>query len=426
VDGLLLMSDMAPSSEQRELTPILDRKGKGRAYEPGQHRPSKANVASIVPTSNRHKMTPSADSKENGGARQAGPHQPSQDVSSSISPIAVSRGKQSAYGRSKLRPFSRKVVASPESRGAHSAKSSSISPITDVTRKRTGMPLVRVVSQDWASIISSSSSAPVAPVVYRTRKHKLEEVSETESDERPSRSLKRLRRLPIDVISISSDADPSDLNDSVPLKRRRTSRSAWRKVPIEVTRLSSDEDESSPDENVPLKRHQRTRTRQNMSVGVASLASNDSISQFIVADGSQPSSPPTASRDIREEIRCAIRLIRKDDTAREKSDAQMSVLIAVMTAPTDLVVTMKTGGGKSMSWMVPSVMDDDSRSIVVCPFVALLDQQYKATAATGLRCHNYCLSKTVPENVQILFLQVEHCSSHSFARYETNLPRGYN
>jgi hypothetical protein len=61
-------------------------------------------------------------------------------------------------------------------------------------------------------------------------------------------------------------------------------------------------------------------------------------------------------------------------------------------------------------------MDEEARSIVVCPFVSSLDEQHRTTAASGLRCHNYCISKVIPDNVQILFMQVEDCSSDAFAR----------
>jgi hypothetical protein len=241
----------------------------------------------------------------------------------------------------------------------------------------------------------------------------------------------------MEILSISSDDDVSTVDMDPPLTRLRQ--------PIEVINVHSDSNDSNDSNNStdstssndsydrsnshesdnvasvsdaePLQRLLRTRpSHQKVSVDVSSVSSNDSMANFIVADGSQSSSPPSAIRDIREQIRCAIRHIRQDDTAREKTAAQMDMLIAVMTAPTDLVITMKTGGGKRMSWMVPSVMDDDSRSIVVCPFVALLNDQYNSTAATGLRCHKYCISKKVPDDVQILFVHVEHCSSKSFAR----------
>ncbi|KAG0696940.1 P-loop containing nucleoside triphosphate hydrolase protein [Suillus ampliporus] len=71
-----------------------------------------------------------------------------------------------------------------------------------------------------------------------------------------------------------------------------------------------------------------------------------------------------------------------------------------MTETHDLVITMKTGGGKSMLWMVPPVLDEAEKCIVVCPYVALLQEQYTKTAATGLHCHDYTASKEVPENVQ--------------------------
>ncbi|KAG1718893.1 uncharacterized protein EDB91DRAFT_1258098 [Suillus paluster] len=95
----------------------------------------------------------------------------------------------------------------------------------------------------------------------------------------------------------------------------------------------------------------------------------------------------------------------KDPTAAEKSRDQMDALVAIMTETHDLVITMKTGGGKSMLWMVPPVLDEAEKCIVVCPFVALLQEQYMKTAATGLRCHDYTARKDVPENVQVLFVQ---------------------
>jgi superfamily II DNA helicase RecQ len=74
---------------------------------------------------------------------------------------------------------------------------------------------------------------------------------------------------------------------------------------------------------------------------------------------------------------------------------------------------MKTGGGKSMLWMVPHQLEEDAKSIVVCPFVALLNEQYENTTASGLRCHKFS-DHNVPDDVQVLFMQVEHCASERF------------
>jgi superfamily II DNA helicase RecQ len=128
--------------------------------------------------------------------------------------------------------------------------------------------------------------------------------------------------------------------------------------------------------------------------------------------------PPPAVREIREDIRKVIRKIMNDPTMKEKSRAQMDTLIMVQTETRDIMIAIKMGRGKSKLWMVPSVMDEEVKSIVVCPFMALLEEQYSKAVTARLRCHNYSLSKSVLENIQILFLQVEHCSSQTFARYE--------
>ncbi|KAG1835871.1 hypothetical protein F4604DRAFT_1944010 [Suillus subluteus] len=324
VDDLMFQSSDA--------SPLADRKGKGRAYEPGQAPPSNADRKGKGRAYEPGQALPS-DAKPGVSTRRDGPDSIDQRQSSSISPIPDRKGKRKAYD-----------AAQPQSAAA-----------------------------------SESSAGPVAPPLYRNRrKHALEPVSETEGEkveevEGPSRSLKRLRRY----------------------------ETSGKKADMEVISLSSDDDGPS----VP------TMSGTN----AIDLSSGDDLMDFIVPDSSRPSSPPPAILEIRERIRDGIRYLRKDPAAAEKSQAQMDALIAVLTETRDVMIAMKTGGGKSMLWMVPPALDDDAKCIVVCPFVALLEEQYAKTAATGLRCHNYSRSKDVPDNVQVLFIQVEHCSSEAFA-----------
>ncbi|KAG1718527.1 uncharacterized protein EDB91DRAFT_1090004 [Suillus paluster] len=209
------------------------------------------------------------------------------------------------------------------------------------------------ITQAHSSVLSLSSSPAVAPMAYR-KHHRPQHISEPDDDdEEAPRKLKRLRR-------------PST---------------------------------AAPD----------------VQMETISLTSDDDLSSFIVPDSGLSSSPPPVVQEMRNSIRGAIRQIMKDPTAAEKSRDQMDALVAIMTETHDLVITMKTGGGKSMLWMVPPVLDEAEKCIVVCPFVALLQEQYMKTAATGLRCHDYTARKDVPENVQVLFVQVENCSSQAFA-----------
>jgi hypothetical protein len=223
------------------------------------------------------------------------------------------------------------------------------------------------------------------------RKRHLEYSTESEDGEE-SRTLKRLRRpstpgskVDLDVISLFTDDEADCRSDEKPSPRQ-----------TDVVDLFTDDDA--------------------MSCVIVDDDDLMSMSSFIVDDdGGMLSSPPPAVQAIRERIRGAIRQLRNDPSAEERSRAQMDALIAVMTEPSDLVITMKTGGGKSMLWMVPHILQQDAKSIVVCPFVALLDEQFKNTTAFGLRCHKFGgQNTTVPDDVQVLFMQVEHCASEKF------------
>lgn len=229
-----------------------------------------------------------------------------------------------------------------------------------------------------ASSVLSRFSSP--PVVLRTgyRKRHLEPVAGSD-DGNDSRTLKRLRRRSMLGPKVDQDV---------------------------ISLFTDDEDDGAS--------HEEPRKLDGDVIDLFTDVEDDSDS-FIIDDGDLPSSPPPAVRDIRERIRGAIRQLTGDPSAMEKSRAQLDALIAVMTESSDLVITMKTGGGKSMLWVVPHKLDEDAKSIVVCPFVALLNEQYEKTTAFGLRCHNFGNKNVmVPDNVQVLFMQVEHCASERF------------
>lgn len=116
----------------------------------------------------------------------------------------------------------------------------------------------------------------------------------------------------------------------------------------------------------------------------------------------------------KERVRKAFQLLFKDPAAKEKSTEQLNAIVSVMTIQLDILVTLKTGGGKSALWMIAPLIDASQRCIVVCPFVVLLEEQVRKCCAAGLRAHNFTKNKVVPDDVQILFLQVETCSAMAF------------
>ncbi|KIK76771.1 hypothetical protein PAXRUDRAFT_17951 [Paxillus rubicundulus Ve08.2h10] len=99
---------------------------------------------------------------------------------------------------------------------------------------------------------------------------------------------------------------------------------------------------------------------------------------------------------------------------KEKSAEQMDAIVAICRQQCNMLVVMQTGGGKSMLWEIPALIGFEGISIMVCPFKILLDEQYERCDAAGVRSHNYSISKVVPENMQNIFVQVEHIGSDAF------------
>ncbi|KAI9568143.1 hypothetical protein HD554DRAFT_2038970 [Boletus coccyginus] len=136
----------------------------------------------------------------------------------------------------------------------------------------------------------------------------------------------------------------------------------------------------------------------------------DSMADFIA-----PSTPDLTTENLRQSIRSAIARTVGDPNAREKSAEQMDALLAIMNEdPRDMAVVLRTGGGKSLLWTIPPLLDIPGISVVICPFKSLMDQQYKRCVKAGVRCQNYGESKVVRDGVQNLFLQVEHLGMEVF------------
>ena len=114
-------------------------------------------------------------------------------------------------------------------------------------------------------------------------------------------------------------------------------------------------------------------------------------------------------------IRSAIQKLVKNPTAREKSKSQMEAILLIMRKRQDGLIVIRTGGGKSMLWLVPPLLDPEARFIVVCPFTVLLNQQHELAQRHGLHAIKYGVGD-IPQDVQILFVQVEHVGCLEFCK----------
>ena len=159
---------------------------------------------------------------------------------------------------------------------------------------------------------------------------------------------------------------------------------------------------------------------------------SDTLGGFIIHDTPTPSNRSSRDSDCltrgisdyrlrdepshKENIRHAIRTLVGNPGVREKSEAQMQGILLVMRGRQDAVITMRTGDGKSMLWLVPVMLQDHQKFIVVCPFTVLLKEQCDKAQSAGIRAVMWSSSSAIPPGVQILFVQVEQISSSSFSR----------
>ena len=76
---------------------------------------------------------------------------------------------------------------------------------------------------------------------------------------------------------------------------------------------------------------------------------------------------------LQENIWCTIQKLLQDPFAHEKSKSQMEAILLIMWKQQDRLITIQTGGRKSMLWLIPPLLDPEAQFIVICPFTVLLD-----------------------------------------------------
>lgn len=220
-----------------------------------------------------------------------------------------------------------------------------------------------------------------------------------------------------------------DDEDDVPSISSEVRLPGQRKRVHGAAELSSQQAEAGPSR--PLKRVRREEPSVDADKWLE-WDDLDSLEDFVVQDTPTPASQggregltvrhlpsPVFVFDeptVRGNVRGAIQTLVGNVGAREKNEAQMLGILMVMRSEEDAMVTMRTGGGKSMLWLVPALLDPKAKFIVVCPFTVLLDEQCEKALKAGIKAINYSQSRMVAADVQILFVQVEHVGSVSFSK----------
>ncbi|KAF4421770.1 recQ family helicase [Fusarium austroafricanum] len=113
------------------------------------------------------------------------------------------------------------------------------------------------------------------------------------------------------------------------------------------------------------------------------------------------------------------RLLGPNATWRSDKQAESMRSIMALKADQAAINVLPTGAGKSILFMLPAVMQDTGTSIVVVPFVALMDDLVTRAIAMGVDCIRYRSSMNsgregMPRSARLIVVSADIVSSAEF------------
>ncbi|KAL9565571.1 hypothetical protein ACKAV7_009753, partial [Fusarium commune] len=128
-------------------------------------------------------------------------------------------------------------------------------------------------------------------------------------------------------------------------------------------------------------------------------------------------------KKLEEEIRDRLRkLLRPKATWRSDKQAESMRSIMTLKADQTAINMLPTGAGKSILFMLPAVMQDTGTSIMVVPFVALMDDLVIRATDMGVDCIRYRSSMNsgregMPRAARLIVVSADIVSSAEFCGY---------
>ena len=107
------------------------------------------------------------------------------------------------------------------------------------------------------------------------------------------------------------------------------------------------------------------------------------------------------------------------EDVRFRSIQQERAMRAVLAGQSPLVVILPTGAGKSLLFMVPACMQDPGVTVVVVPFIALLQDVVGRLRRAGIDCLEWRPGEVNPAAVVVV--SADAASDRSFLQYTTVL-----
>ena len=114
----------------------------------------------------------------------------------------------------------------------------------------------------------------------------------------------------------------------------------------------------------------------------------------------------------------ALRKFRGDERATFKSVEQGRALQLIIDGKTDVLAILPTGGGKSMLFFLPTLMEREMTTVVIVPLIAVMHDLRSRCIEAGISCAVWDPKNPLRVNTNLLFVAVEHAVE---ARFQDHL-----
>lgn len=111
----------------------------------------------------------------------------------------------------------------------------------------------------------------------------------------------------------------------------------------------------------------------------------------------------------------ALRTVLRDDQAQFRTPQQEEAIRLVSAKETPLVIVLPTGGGKSLTFMVPAMLPGAGTTIVVAPYAELKKQLVTRCLDAGLDCMHWPAARD--HHPRVVLVAAEVASSEDFLQW---------
>lgn len=190
-----------------------------------------------------------------------------------------------------------------------------------------------------------------------------------------------------------------------------------RKRPLTAIEWTDDEIESDASCNLesslgsfivsdsPVHSHHAKRRKHNTNPGC-----------MLVQSSSQPPMAEALDFDLVNQAKEGLRTLFKDPQAKYKSKEQLAAVVHLLSTDKDIIVVLKTSGGKSAIWQVIAILEPKEGAIVMIPFVMALEEQLQSNLDKGIPSWKYRSGELPPEDTLHIFCQPEQYRSPGFQK----------